>query len=819
MRKFRVGLLFYALFDFALGYGGLLPMPLIQAASGQQIPPNPVITQQITMPLFTLNPAPATGATIAIGGNPGPQTIYYWVSANYLVGKAALAGPFPILNAPNPLSASNFVTINPTVPAGALTYDVLKTLTPTMPSGACACAVATAVAISAVTNDQSNSTSAYTVNPVNIAGLNMTLQNEVQNAGVSHLILRQNNNLVADLSVLSSGGGGSAYPSQVIQSGLIAEYRFTDGSGTTLTDFSGNNNNGTLGSGGNAPTWGAAPGFGLIGNGVSQVFVDLPAAVGPATVKTVQIFTSFQNASLYSLGVNKSPALLQTTNSDETVGFSNAFFANFSWQAIGAWGNNQLARYTRASLVGTGLVSISMTNPDTYYLGSTALVANASNNLFNSGTGTFRFFSGFTGFNAYYFPGTIYYAVFYNRALNAGEIAQNYLFIQGAMNNRGVQVSNADTFTTSSRLTAEGDSITSGNAGGFTPWVSDITLNGTWSIVASAQSGQTMATIQQSGNVADGPYFAVNGGPNVVSIWAGTNDGDQTGQTQITNMSSYALQRKQQGYKVVAATMMSRTAADTHKNNLNALIRGTWATFADGLVDIASDPLVGADGASANTTYFNADGIHPLTPTASNQNAFYFQRSINRLYGNQDFSTAATYTTTAPAATAITAASESGSTATYTMASNPFVAGQLVTATGITPSGYNTTGVGCLALTATATQITCLLPTSGLGAGTVFGTMSAPVQKDVDKYAILAGAATSPNFTLQTCQGYTGQNIYLKNANTTSPWVLTPYGSETIDGAATLTMPAASSGNNPVVILQSVLVSAAAAGCNWKRLQ
>ena len=80
----------------------------------------------------------------------------------------------------------------------------------------------------------------------------------------------------------------------------------------------------------------------------------------------------------------------------------------------------------------------------------------------------------------------------------------------------------------------------------------------------------------------------------------------------------------------------------------------------------------------------------------------------------------------------------------------------------------------------------------------------------------LAGTAVAPSFTLDSCVGYTGQSLWFKNENTTSPWVLTPYAaSETIDGAASLTMPVAAAGHYPVVQLTSQLISATAAGCTW----
>src|SRR5580693_5964369 len=97
-----------------------LSLVLAVVLSAQTTPPNqssnsvPVNTTQISMPLFETNVTPATGATLAIVGNPGPRTDYYWISANYLVGNASLAGPFVITTAPNTRSVSNYVTINPT---------------------------------------------------------------------------------------------------------------------------------------------------------------------------------------------------------------------------------------------------------------------------------------------------------------------------------------------------------------------------------------------------------------------------------------------------------------------------------------------------------------------------------------------------------------------------------------------------------------------------------------------------------------------------------------------------------------------------------
>lgn len=170
----------------------------------QQQPANPITTQQVTLPVFTLNPSPVVNAAVQLTGNPGPKTIYYWIVANFPVGSTSPSGPFLITGAPNTLSVSNFVSIIPQYPQGATSVDVLKTSINVAPSGACGCAVATGVT-GGVINDQSDATGAYTVNPVNINALGLSLQNEVQSASVSHLILRQNGVFVADLSIVGSG--------------------------------------------------------------------------------------------------------------------------------------------------------------------------------------------------------------------------------------------------------------------------------------------------------------------------------------------------------------------------------------------------------------------------------------------------------------------------------------------------------------------------------------------------------------------------------------------------------------------------------------
>ena len=208
--------------------GLLLSLVALPALSQQ--PPGPTQATQLQLLLNTSTPPVQSASVAIVGGTPGNQTIYYWIVANYAVGSSSPAGPFIALRAPNTLNGSNFIAISPTYPLGSTSVDILKTSTAVAPSGACNCAVATGQT-SATINDQSNSTSAYTVTPFVPTQFTLTLDNEVISAGVTHLILRQNGTQVADLSVGGGGGSGTVNP------GTLGHFAYYGASGTAVSDL------------------------------------------------------------------------------------------------------------------------------------------------------------------------------------------------------------------------------------------------------------------------------------------------------------------------------------------------------------------------------------------------------------------------------------------------------------------------------------------------------------------------------------------------------------------------------------------------------
>ena len=74
------------------------------------------------------------------------------------------------------------------------------------------------------------------------------------------------------------------------------------------------------------------------------------------------------------------------------------------------------------------------------------------------------------------------------------------------------------------------------------------------------------------------------------------------------------------------------TSLDADKDAYDALmLQQTRAAGADGVIDFAANPLLGADGANANATYFQSDHVHPtqagqqlLANAASNALNYYF---------------------------------------------------------------------------------------------------------------------------------------------------------------------------------------------------
>jgi hypothetical protein len=644
---------------------------------------------------------------------------------------------------------------------------------------------------------------------------------------------------------LSASGGGvttiASIPGQPglnavpVTSGLLAEYRILPGENpASLIDYSGNGRNAT-GTAGTAPTIIAATG-GIQCNANGGVI--LPTSVSPAL--DVFVYVGFQssfagNATAFApVFANGNGTANNAAGFYLSIGFSvvNLAFPNFFSTLIPNIGISGPTLQTENGFYGNGVLEWQLGTgvQDHMFINGTETTYVGNPNTGSGGVTTTPFQlcgtaigSGIASFQTYY-QGQLYYAAFYNRVLNSSERAAVTNYLSSAMANRGVPAVNQLIPSPGNTAVFEGDSISMG-AGTTHAFPTQTFLNGAWTKVDRGQSGVQISEL--AGGLAEGPidrrYFQSNS-LNASFIFLGTNDVCLAGFTAAQAFANHlivAQSVRSYGGVPFLATMLSRTACDTAKNGLNALLRQNSGPVPYTLVDFASDPNLGADGANASAVYFQGDHVHPTDTGQINDLAYMTQRAINRFYGAKNFSTATVYSSAAAAAVATTAGSESGNTVTLTFAATPAncLSGNRITVAGVTPAGYNSTtanGAGpggtFTILTSTGTQVTYWTNATGLGAVTVQGTGVCPQTQDADQYAVLNFTG---NHTLDSCVGYTGQLLYRQNINA-GAITLVPLGSETITGAGAAPTTLAA---NTTAILQSQLVSASAAGCSWVRLQ
>lgn len=135
-----------------------------------------------------------------------------------------------------------------------------------------------------------------------------------------------------------------------------------------------------------------------------------------------------------------------------------------------------------------------------------------------------------------------------------------------------------------------------------------------------AVAGQTLADMQSDAatQVDTLRRFALK--TNTVVILGGLNDmigGTVDANTAFTRLTTYTNARRAAGFRVVVCTELPASSAQAVTNNylaaraaFNTLILNNSSLF-DAVVRLDTDPNIGVDGASDNTTYYQADKIHP----------------------------------------------------------------------------------------------------------------------------------------------------------------------------------------------------------------
>lgn len=369
----------------------------------------------------------------------------------------------------------------------------------------------------------------------------------------------------------------------LVTSGLLAQYAFADGSGSTLTDSSGNAYHGTLGAAAAAPTWTAGATGGL--TFPSGTYVNIPsnpwtsavtiqAVVAPAGSSHRAIIGASSSGIAWMLTPSSTQELFRLGTGLITSG--NEVFTEIA-QCVTAIFNPTADQFFRSETENTYATH-----------GGSSAVPRGSGQIGGGGSG-------------FPFQGTIYSLMIYNRALSQAEIAQNRAAMQAAIAARG---------STKIQIFFDGNSLVLGSQN-TTP--ADRFYN---KAVALLTQGETTLNLGAAGATTPqriGSFvsqYSVLRPRNVVLIWEITNDlrSGASVATAESDIDAYIANCKAIGAEYVIGTCLPGNGnAESDRQAVNAYVRANYP--AKNIADFGADPTIGAAGASSNTTYY-LDGTH-----------------------------------------------------------------------------------------------------------------------------------------------------------------------------------------------------------------
>ena len=218
--------------------------------------------------------------------------------------------------------------------------------------------------------------------------------------------------------------------------------------------------------------------------------------------------------------------------------------------------------------------------------------------------------------------GTMYRLRTYPTQLSTSAVQAVTTAITNEVATRGVATVPVSIQEAAPQLHAIGDSITFG-INVATPWPSLLALTNqpAYTVTNWGISGITLAAINGSEPNRAALQCHSTSGPSLALVLAGTNDfnvRNVPASVVLMNLFGEVQTMKAAGCKVFVGTMLSRTGndpggrtLDSDKDAFDALVLSqAKAGGADGVIDFAANPLMGADGANAGT-YFQSDHIHP----------------------------------------------------------------------------------------------------------------------------------------------------------------------------------------------------------------
>jgi len=425
-----------------------------------------------------------------------------------------------------------------------------------------------------------------------------------------------------------------------LSANLLARYALTDGSGAPQ-DSSGNGNNATLPGGSANPAWTAQ---GIACNGSNQYF----NSVGTQSARTF-VWASTETAQTNGGGPLGPQFVTPFGVADRSVFFGgNEWYGNQPSLAVAA---AQAGGSSNGTLLGTHVFALTLgtnttTDPTLFYIdGAVVSSPTAMGPGAGRATGPYQVCGTPTGAPTY-FPGSFYYFETYSDEKTPAQIAQESAAVKQAVQSRGVAFAPVPDQTVKDLYLSIGDSLTNGH--GVTPSSAFLTPADSFDVVNYGLGGALTTDLAYMFDARDALLYRRNAGRNVIRLWAGTNDMGvaHTPQSALEGIRSYCRKAKAAGFQTIVSDMISRTGQDNNMLALDTLIT-TQDTGCDLVLDLASDARLGAVGAYANATYYQADGIHLTQAGQQNVVAPAETRAINLLSHLKSAGTSPTVTAAA----------------------------------------------------------------------------------------------------------------------------------------------------------------------------
>jgi lysophospholipase L1-like esterase len=398
----------------------------------------------------------------------------------------------------------------------------------------------------------------------------------------------------------------------IVESGLVVEYKFDEGTGTTVVDHVSGYDM-TLGATTAAPAWDT---YGLDFDGSNDY---ITAAVPDSVFLGASGFTaivvaqhdSFKNANYF---MGKGTAATNTPIDWRCYGTSvpGQIFFTRSNATISNTHKRIMMDYGEWRMFGMTVADNDIVTQPYHYINAFRMKATITNSA-NTGEATGNNTELRLGYNTTrYLDGHAAYVLIYNRELSRAEMEQNYSALITILAARSITLPAAGV-----GLVFIGDSLTSGT--GISAINEDypsqlmVLLGDGYNKLNIAIPGVGFSTFAPDGTNVD-DTISTRMTRNICIFWGGSNDIDSgvAATTVYANLETYVAARKAAGFDdVIVLTALDRAQYDAAQRiqyaAYNTLIRDGAATGGYTVADVDGDERLQD---YTDTTYFNADQVH-----------------------------------------------------------------------------------------------------------------------------------------------------------------------------------------------------------------